>query len=230
MKNNLIKDPLLPSASGRPGHTRQRSAACGWQTKEVFMSNFGKRQETHSFLSQTLSRPSLWPLLHISGAQSHESTSQDWSKFWVCPHAQLLHGKYAFSTQIPRLERLSLAAELRIPKPLPACRCLAHYSQKNMARCLSKLSQKAQKNVNISEINILDFQLKIKCCWFLVTRRDSWGFSWGTFQTFCFFICHLQGFDNGRLMETGPLLVSGCKKMALIELQGSCVSSVSVLP
>lgn len=61
-KNNLIRAlPLLTSAAGRTdrwGHTRPGP---GRKTKDGFMSNFwgGKKQrETHSFPSQTRSRPS----------------------------------------------------------------------------------------------------------------------------------------------------------------------------
>lgn len=172
------------------------------------MSNFGKRQETHSFLSQTLSRPSLWPLLHISGARSHESTSQDWSKFWVCPHAQLLHGKYAFSTQIPRLERLSLAAELRIPKPLPACRCLALYSQKiwpavsqNWIRRHKKCQHLRDKHPWLSAEN--------RVLLVLATKRDSRGFSRERFKHFISLFATCKGLimAGWRRLADGLVLV-----------------------
>lgn len=164
MKNNLIKDPPLPSASGRPGHTRQRGAA----------RPAAGRQRTRS--CPTLGndrRRIVFSLRHYPGRLSHhcytflvlgamnQHLRTDLSSGFV-HMLNFCMENMPFSTQIPRLERLSLAAELRIPKPLPACRCLALYSQKNMARRLSKLSQKAQKSVNISLINILDFRLKIQ--------------------------------------------------------------------
>lgn len=121
MKNNLIEKVLLPSASGQ-----QLSAACGQLHRAAnkgcvhvrALGNDKRHTQTsaYSFLDCCCT------FLELKAMNQHQ---WDNLNFWFVRVLYFCMENMHFFPQKPRLEKLSLAQELRISKPLPACRCLA---------------------------------------------------------------------------------------------------------
>lgn len=109
------------------------------RTKDVFMSALGNdkrhtQTSTYSFLDCCCT------FLELKAMNQHQ---WDNLNFWFVHVLYFCMENMHFFPQIPRLEKLRLAQELRISKPLPACRCLA-CSHKIASTFFKKLNQKGK--------------------------------------------------------------------------------------